>query len=97
MRKFIYCLIIIIFSLSIFGCDASPTTYRVNRETGVYPSLDSVDFQNTVSAGTRVKPADGAENILCKFSEIETGIKLCYVEFVNTGKTGWILKNAIDF
>lgn len=94
MRHYIIALIVLVFC---FGCTSGSKSYTVTRETGFYSSLDSDDFDDTVSKGTRVKPAEGAENIICKYSEAEAGIKLCYVEIISTGEIGWILKNALDF
>jgi len=97
MRKFSYFVIAFIIAILCFGCASGPKTYTVKRETGLYTSLESTDFSETVSKGTKVMPADGADNIICKYSEVEPGIKLCKIEIVNSGKIGWILKNALDF
>ena len=71
--------------------------YTVTRETGFYASATSDDYTVTVTRGTKVKPANNVETLTCKTVDVYgVSITLCNIEIISTGKTGWILKNALE-
>jgi len=83
-------------SNSSTGPSNSKPIYQITRETGLYKSLTSSDYSKTLTSGTRVKPAYGSSSLNCQTVD-EYGVKItsCNIEVVNTGETGWVLKNAL--
>lgn len=76
--------------------DSSSNTYRITRETGFYKYSYSENYTETLKAGTRVKPANNSKSLSCQTRDFDgISITSCLVEVINTGKTGWVLKNAI--
>jgi len=71
-------------------------TFRITRETGFYKSSTSEDYSESLKAGTKIKPANNASNLECRTSDFD-GIRItsCWVQIVSSGRTGWVLRNAI--
>jgi len=76
---------------------SSSNVYQITRETGFYKHLYSEDYSETLKAGTRVKPANNSTYLSCQSADFDgISITSCLVEVISTGKTGWVLKNAIS-
>ena len=70
--------------------------YRITRKTGLYQSHTSEEHLYLLTSGTKVKPANNSTRLDCRTAEFEgISITSCWVEVVNTGKTGWVSQNAI--
>jgi len=83
-----------------YGSSSSSSTsvniYRITRETGFYKFYTSEDYSETIESGTKVKPANNASSLDCRTIDVEGfNSTSCAVEVINSGKTGWVLKNAI--
>lgn len=100
--------IIVLLFLILFGCSpkatlttepadsTAPMTYVVTRETGLYATAKSGNYFSTLLIGTKVKPANNAFYLDCDIVETyDVKITTCNVEVISTGKTGWVLKNAL--
>ena len=71
--------------------------YSITRKTGFYSSLDSEDYSETLSAGTKIKPANNATSLDCRTRDVQgISITSCHIEILGSGRTGWVLENAID-
>ena len=74
-------------------------TYKVTRETGLYESSSSDDYEETIAYGTIVGPVGNRADIYCTNSKAESvrdlNIQICNVQIVNTEETRWILKSAL--
>jgi hypothetical protein len=80
------------------GSSSTPnaTIYRLTRKTGLYKSHTSEEPFIWLASGTKVTPANNATNLDCRTADFEgVSITSCWVEVVNTGKTGWVSRNAI--
>jgi hypothetical protein len=67
--------------------------YTVTKSTGLY-ELPQVDSQmiTELSAGTQLMSAEGNLYLDCReLTDASLPIKLCKMEVVNIGKTGWVL------
>jgi hypothetical protein len=68
--------------------------YRVTKSTGLYddPGMDA-DLIAELSVGTLLKPVNDAKFYDCEsIVDLGTTYTLCFVEVMNTGKTGWVLQ-----
>lgn len=73
---------------------SSSKIYRITRETGFYKY--SEDYSETLQTGTKIKPANNSSHLSCLTEDFDgISITSCLVEIISTGKTGWVLKNAI--
>jgi hypothetical protein len=76
--------------------ESNSPTYKITRETGFYKSSTSEDYSETLKAGTIIRPANNASSLDCRTSDFEgISITSCWVEIVSSGRTGWVLKNAL--
>ena len=75
---------------------ADPQTvqkYTVTKSTALY-ELPQVDSQMIaeLAVGTKLMPAEGNLYLDCReLTDAGAPIKLCKMEVVDTGKTGWVL------
>ena len=75
---------------------SSSNIYRITRETGFYKYSYSEDYSETLRTGTKIKPANNSSHLSCLTEDFDgISITSCLVEIISTGKTGWVLKNAI--
>ncbi len=98
-RKVLGLISILLFLIACQTTSSSSTrAYTINKSTGLYSAFDIDANQVAVLAvGTKVVPADGANTLFCdSISESAMTFTLCKVEVVNTGQSGWVLKQWID-
>lgn len=75
-----------------------PELYVITKSTGLYeePLIDA-EMIRSLSEGAKLIPADGNDQLICKsFVDMGTTYTLCKMELVNTGQTGWVLKQWMD-
>jgi hypothetical protein len=72
--------------------------YRITKSTGLYPSTDmnAVEIE-ILGVGTLLKPAYNSDSFNC-LALVENGLAYpqCYVEVIETGKTGWVLQKWME-
>jgi len=75
-----------------------PELYVIIKSTGLYeePLIDA-DMIRSLSEGAKLIPADGDDRPICtSFIDMGTTYTLCKMELVNTGQTGWVLKQWME-
>lgn len=75
-----------------------PEMYVITKSTGLYeePQIDS-DMIRSLSEGAKLIPANDKERPDCKsFIDMGTTYTLCNMELINTGQTGWVLKQWME-
>jgi len=76
----------------------SSSTHKITRETGLYDSLYSENYSETLKSGTKVKPANNAKEFSCSTVDYDgIDITSCKIEVISSGKTGWVLENALGY
>ena len=95
--------VIVVLVLSV-ACGSSgsnsnssqPKTFRVNKSTGLYDAID-VDAEqvDVLSVGDKVRDTMGRDTLTCLSND--EGMVLCKVEVGGTGKTGYVLRQWIDY
>lgn len=75
-----------------------PELYVITKSTGLYeePKIDA-EMIRSLSEGAKLIPADSNDRPICtSFIDMGTTYTLCEMELVNTGQTGWVLKQWLD-
>ncbi len=75
-----------------------PELYVITKSTGLYeePQIDA-KMSRSLSEGAKLIPADGNDRPICNsFIDMGTTYTLCKMELVNTGQTGWVLKQWME-
>ena len=104
--------IILLLFMFVYGCVQEPTPtkapkptatpgaalYRVFKDTGLYAAVDvDAALIEALPVGTLLKPANDKKYYDCEsFVDAGTTYKLCHVEVVSTGKTGWVLQKWLE-
>ena len=103
--------IIVLLVIFVYGCSNAPTPtaapkptetpgaalYRVTKDTGLYWSVTSNEPDGVLQVGTLLKPANNEKYFHCE-NVVDTGttFRLCQIEVVSTGKTGWVLSKWME-
>jgi hypothetical protein len=96
--KRIVCIFLVLLILA--GCAVQSVEtypYIITRKTGVYESFDADDYSETVEKGEQLRLIHDTFAESCKTKDVYgTKIGICKVVLKSTGKTAWILQNAIE-
>lgn len=91
----IFLVLIILAGCSVQSVETYP--YIITRKTGIYESFDADDYSETVEKGEKLRLIHDTFAESCKTRGVyDTKIGICKVVLKSTGKTAWILQNAIE-